>query len=147
MCITLFFWTISSRLMSTVVILLSEGQISPPYRGMGRASALYTFILEDFWTQVRLKCCLKFLILKQNFLVLLNVFFIFIGNSTTKIFKILYLLTFVIHYDFTSYWILSWKCHRLRFFSWYFHFKIFCYFCYVITPLCKLSSESASINW
>jgi hypothetical protein len=35
-------------------------------------------------------------------------FFIPIRNFTTKMFKILYLLqTFVIHYDFTSCWVLS----------------------------------------
>jgi hypothetical protein len=47
--------------VSRVLILFSEDpnfprvQISLPYELMGRASALYTFILENFWTKVGLK--------------------------------------------------------------------------------------------
>jgi hypothetical protein len=39
----------------TVFILFLRAQISIPYKRMGRASSLYTFILENFWTTVGLK--------------------------------------------------------------------------------------------
>jgi len=39
------------------------------------------------------------------------------------------------------------KYHRLRFFWWYFHSKNVVMFCNVKNHLCKLSSESAIMNW
>ena len=62
---------------------------------------------------------------------------------TTEVFKILYLLsTFVGDNDFTSYCILYYKCHHLKFFWIYFHSKIFVMLLIVNIPLCKISSES-----
>jgi hypothetical protein len=42
----------SSRLTSICFVLFSKGPISLPDKRMGTASALYTFILENFWTNV-----------------------------------------------------------------------------------------------
>ena len=83
-------------------------QISLQYSRIGRASALYTFMLED-WTQVCFKVLFKIPSFRANFAsFFLNIFFIFIGNFTTEMFKILYLLwTFVNHCDLPSYLVLS----------------------------------------
>jgi hypothetical protein len=51
----LFFWNISSRCQSNFIIFFLRVQISLPNQRRGRASALYTFILENFWTKVGLK--------------------------------------------------------------------------------------------
>jgi len=42
----------SSRLTSIFFVLFSKGPISLPYKRMETASALNTFILENFWTNV-----------------------------------------------------------------------------------------------
>jgi len=50
----------SSRLKSIVFQSFSlRAQISLPYKRKGKASALYTFVLKDFWTKVFKKCCIK----------------------------------------------------------------------------------------
>ena len=75
---------------------------------IGRASVLYTFILENFWTKFGLKALFIIPSICENFLVFVEYFLlIFIGNFTTEILKILCLQTFVIYNDFTSYWVLS----------------------------------------
>ena len=71
--------------------------------------------------------------LKKKLIALLNIFFIFIGNFTAEIFKILYLC--VIHNDFTSYGVLSLICYRLIFFWLYFHSRRFAMFSNVNTVL------------
>jgi hypothetical protein len=62
-----------------------------PYRRMRSASAFYTFILEDFWTEVGLKASLEFTVFGQIVLVFVEYLFISRGNFTTEIFKMLYL--------------------------------------------------------
>jgi hypothetical protein len=52
--------------MSIVFILFFlRVQISLPYKIMGRASALYTFIVENLWAKVGLKVLLKFPVFKK----------------------------------------------------------------------------------
>jgi len=65
-------------------VLASSNSLLNHLRPFGLASALYTFILENFWTKVGLKCCL-------NLLILSNILLKFLRNFTTKAFKILYL--------------------------------------------------------
>ena len=68
-------------------------QISLAYKRVGRARALYTSVVEHFWTKVGL---ISVVYKSQNFRKFcwcwLNILSIFIGNFTTKIFKILCLL-------------------------------------------------------
>jgi len=44
-------------------------QISLPYKRFGRASALYTFILENIWTKVDLKVLFRILSIWVNFAI------------------------------------------------------------------------------
>jgi hypothetical protein len=123
-CNWLFFWKISSWSMPIVFLsFFLRVQISLQNRWMGRASVLYSFILENILVRVGLKVIFKnSKHLSKVCYFLLNIFSIFVENFTTEIFKILYLLeTFVIHDYCTSDWVLSWKRHRLRFFWWEFH--------------------------
>jgi hypothetical protein len=63
-CILLFFWKnfVSTNFNPFLSCCLGV-QISLPYKRMGRASALYTFIFEDFWTNVDLKVIIIIIII------------------------------------------------------------------------------------
>jgi hypothetical protein len=45
---------------------------------MRRIGALYTFILENFWTKVGLKVLFRIRSILENFTVILNIFYIII---------------------------------------------------------------------
>ena len=67
--------------------------MSLPNRRMRSASALCTFIIEDFWTEIGLKLYLEFLVFDQIVLVFVEVSSYFHRNFRNRdIFKILYLL-------------------------------------------------------
>ena len=112
---------------------------------MGRARALYTFVLENFGTRFSFKkCCSKFPVFEQILLIFVSNVLLFIGNFKTEIFKILFcckhlLSTIILH--------LTGLCPKtviVSDFSGDISIKnFFDMFYNVSTPLCKLPSESA----
>ena len=74
---------------------------------MGTATALYTLILEDFWTKVDLILYLEFPVLEKNFATCWISYYIFIENVTTKIFQVFFNCNNLLYSDFASYWVLS----------------------------------------
>jgi hypothetical protein len=67
-CTRRFFWKISSWFMSAVFFLsfLLRIQILLPYKRMWTASALETFILQNFWTKAGLKVFFKIHSIRVN---------------------------------------------------------------------------------
>jgi hypothetical protein len=58
----------SSRIMSKVLYLFFlRHQISLSYKRMGRASELYTFILQNFWVEDGLKVMFRIPSIRENF--------------------------------------------------------------------------------
>ena len=71
-----------------------RAQISLSCRRMRTASALYTFIVEDFWSKIGLKLFFRISNMWEIFFSIFCriSFFIFIATFTTEIFKIIYFL-------------------------------------------------------
>jgi len=79
--------------MSVFFIIFSKCRNFFSIQRVGIASALCTSIPENFWTEVAFKVLLEFPVLEKTLIDFVKyLFFIFVGNFTTDIFKILYLL-------------------------------------------------------